>query len=259
MSIQEKQSCPQCGALNEVASAECSNCGAVLNEVEVQQVANAVEPVGKRDRSSLQTYIIAGLAVAVVALLTYIISTPEAKMGPPQDAPPVATEGGLPSGHPPVDQGAQSEALKKIVADLEAQVAASPGNDSLRLALANAMYDAGRHSDAKQHYSAYIKKNPDNLDARTDFATTVAAAGNVDSAIVVLNSILKVNGQHQRAAFNMAIMYRQKENRDSIMHWLRRVAEIDSTTPPGKGALEIIRDFESGGEHDHGGPGDTLH
>lgn len=207
----------------------------------------------------MQTYVIAGLTVVVIALVTYILSTPEAKMGPPQQAEPAQTGGELPSGHPPVDGGAQTEALNKLVAELEAKVAAQPENDSLRLALANALYDAGRHADAKPHYARYVAANPTNLDAKTDFATTVAAAGNVDSAIVVLNAVLKANDHHQRAAFNMAIMYRQKENRDSIMYWLRRVAEIDSTTPPGKGALEIIKEFEAGGAHDHGGPGDTLH
>ena len=248
MSIQQKKSCPECGALNEVGAEECANCGATLGEERVAEVTQVVD-APKRDRGSVQTYVIAGLALAVIALLTYILSTPEAKMGPPQQtAPPAEAGGQLPSGHPPVDQGAQTEALNKIVADLEAKVAADPDSDTLRLSLANALYDAGRHADAKQHYAAYVAKNPTNLDARTDFATTVAAAGNVDSAIVVLNSVLEQNDHHQRAAFNMAIMYRQKENRDSIMFWLRRVAEIDSTTPPGKGALEIIRDFEKGGD-----------
>lgn len=199
-------------------------------------------------RSSAQTYLIAGLAIAVIALVIYIVSTPESKMGPPQAPEAAATEGGggLPQGHPPVDTKAQQEAMNKRVAEIEAKVTADPKNDSLRLALANALYDAGRHGDATSHYAEYVKEHPNDLDAMTDYATSIAASGSTDSAITMLGKVLQLDDRHQRAAFNMAIMYRQKENRDSIMFWLHRVAAIDSTSATGKGALDILKEFESG-------------
>lgn len=245
--------CPDCGAANAPGATECSTCGASLAGIARDGRRTAAAPAARSDsKGAVQTYVIAGLAMVVIALVIYIASNPAEKTGPPMattpgaaGAPGAAAQGQLPPDHPPIDQGAQMEALNKLVADLEAKVAAQPENDSLHLALANALYDVDRHADAKKHYSTYLAKNPNDLDATTDFATSVAAAGNVDSAVTVLNGVLAKEPKHQRAAFNMAIMYRQKENRDSIVYWLKRVAEIDSTTPTGKGAIDILKDLDT--------------
>lgn len=244
--------CAQCGAANARGATECTTCGAPISDVE-PEIRRAASAAPAESTGSLQTYLIAGLAMVVVALIVYIVSTPEEKTGPPQAAMPGATgaaganpQGAMPPDHPPIDESAQMAAMTKLVTDLEGKLKADPTNDSLQLALANALYDVGNHAQAKVHYAEYLKKNPQNLDATTDFATSVAAAGNVDSAVVVLNSVLAKDAKHQRAAFNMAIMYRQKENRDSIVYWLQRVADIDSTSPTGKGALDILKEFKSG-------------
>jgi hypothetical protein len=257
--------CPECGATNTRSATECSNCGAALDDVPAPQPARSMTaPAVAADRSPVQTYIIAGLAMLVIALVIYIVSTPAERAMPPGHPPtaegtaPGGAQGeGLPQGHPPVDQTAQMEALNKRVTDLQAQLATQPENDTLHLALANAMYDAGRHSEARQHYEFYVKRHPDSLDARTDYATSVAASGDVDAAINELTSVLSTKPKHQRAAFNMAIMYRVKGGedstgsdprtkvyRDSVTYWLRRVAEIDSTTPTGRGAVDILRSLE---------------
>ena len=244
--------CAQCGAANARGATECTTCGAPLSDVEPEQRRTAAAAPAA-STGSLQTYLIAGLAMVVVALIVYIVSTPEEKTGPPQASMPGAggtaganPQGAMPPDHPPIDEGAQMAAMTKLVTDLETKLKADPTNDSLELALANALYDVGNHAQAKMHYAEYLKTNPQDLDATTDFATSVAAAGNIDSAVIVLNSVLAKDAKHQRAAFNMAIMYRQKENRDSIIYWLQRVADIDSTSPTGKGALDILKEFKSG-------------
>jgi cytochrome c-type biogenesis protein CcmH/NrfG len=244
--------CPECGAANARSATECSVCGASLEGAD-KPVRRTAAATGADGKGTLQTYLIAGLAMVVIALVIYIATGPSQQAGPAQATAPGAPsgegaegQGALPPNHPPVDQSAQMEALNKLVADLETKVKADPTNDSLQLALANALYDVGKHPDAKGHYEVYLKKHPENLDVATDFATSVAATGKVDSAVTVLNNVLRKDPKHQRAAFNMAIMYRQKENRDSIIYWLERVAAIDSTTPTGKGALDILREFKSG-------------
>jgi hypothetical protein len=256
--------CPECGSPNDLDATECANCGASLVGATAAAPVHpaAAGAVPGSSKSAIQTYIIAGLAMVVAALVIYIVSTPEEKTGPPQTAGSAAAPGAdphagadLPQGHPPVDQGAQMEALKKHVAELEAKVEAEPGNDSLKLELANALIDAGRAPEAKTIYADYIRKNPDSLGAFTDYATSVAAAGNVDSAVTILRSVITKAPNDQRAAFNLAYMFgamgqnepsqeKQHAYRDSVVVWLRRVVAIDSTSKAGQSAKEILVGYE---------------
>lgn len=130
---------------------------------------------------------------------------------------------------------------EKMLATLRATVDANPADAAAKFNLANLLYDLDRHAEAVPLYRAYVKSNPENLDARTDMAYSIYRSGDVEGAINELKDVIAGNPRHQTAALNLSMMYIEKGDRDSMMVWMDRVVEIDSTSTQGKRALDILK------------------
>ncbi len=260
--------CDECGAGNPAGATECSVCGSpIQGTVSIPEARQQPVQIAPRAPSStVRDYILFGIGAVVVALLVYMISTPTETKGPPRGdgASAAATqgdqEGAMPPGHPPAgeamtpEQRQQMEQKQKMMEaranDLRTALEAAPGNDSLRLQLANALYDMNDHAGAVKLYREILKKDPDNPDVRTDMAYSMANLNDIDGAIAELQGVVTNHPRHQNAALNLAMMYHVKGTPDSTLYWLKRVAAIDSTTAQGREAARIVADItarESGG------------
>ncbi|MCB0712764.1 MAG: tetratricopeptide repeat protein [Ignavibacteriae bacterium] len=192
-----------------------------------------------------RSYVIAGILCFVFAGLVYVVAQPEEKMGPPQGA-----AGELPTDHPEMGGSGGQPDLEAAVQQLRSMAESSPNDPVVHLNLANALYDLGQSQksaepfvEALTHYQIFLQAHPEDQNARTDMAYALYRSGNVDEAIAQLYQVQKINPKHQNSAFNLALMYKEKDKPDSVLAYMKRVAKIDSTTGPGKAAQQILNEY----------------
>lgn len=251
--------CSACGAANPVSANFCSSCGSALAGSPARGLAQA----SSSPRMPLRNWLYAVTATVLLALLIYVVSTPEEGKGPPTTESS-ASEQGVPPGHPDVgggteqmtpEQKRQAEEMQKRLMEqsksLRSALDANPANDSLRLQLANVYYDLGEFREALPLYREYLKNHPNEPDVQTDLAFVMANLEDVDGAIVVLTKVIEDNPRHITSAYNLALMYVAKRNTDSTTLWLKRVIAIDSTSPQGVKAAQILEALSSA--HEGGG------
>ncbi len=255
-----KSYCHSCGSPLDPSMEACANCGEPVQSHEVASVdATSRTPASHearattgRRRSPLPYYVV-GLGVLALTWLIYEVSNPDEVKGPPQGN---TAQNGMPAGHPPTsgegadmtpEQKAEMERMKKEMTakadELKKQLDANPGNDSLRLDLANYYYDLNRFEEAITLYRDYLGRHPDDADVRTDMAYCMANLMDVDGAMTELKKAISAAPRHQNAPYLMAMMYMYKQNRDSSIHWMQRVVDIDSTTQQGKNASTFIKEM----------------
>lgn len=212
-------------------------------------------PNGKEDDSPTMTYTAAGIICFIFACAVYIMAKPVEKTGPPRPGPEQGVAGALPQGHPDT---AHNHAPPVTVEQLEAQLEmlreaekAHADDPILYLTKANLLYDLAmmtknneRFGESLGSYRRYLELRPDDGDARTDMAYTLYRTGQLDEAIAELRMVQKQNPQHQQSAFNLTHMYREKDQADSVLFYLKRTAEIDSTTKAGRMAVAALNAYK---------------
>ncbi len=203
----------------------------------------AVQPSGR----NIRLYAMAGIACFLFASLLYVVAKPVEKTGPPVDA--TAAESGSPH-----DGAGPEEELRR----LRERIAGGQAQPEEIRTLANILYDKGARSrtteggdeeatryfgESSLLYADYLQKDPTNNDVRTDYAYTLYQTGRLDQAIAELRAVRENDSQHQNSAFNLAMMYVQKDRPDSVLHYLQLTASIDSSTSAGRNALEALRTY----------------
>ena len=254
--------CGECGGENDPGASFCQFCGESLTGARPSRAATP--PPAAKKSGGIRDYLIMGGIAAALALVVFLVATPGEQTGPPLPAQQQAEgqgqgQGALPPGHPPAEGQQQpptpTPEQQQRIAELEKRVKEQPDDNTAKVDLANIYYDLERHADAIPLYRSYLEKNPDDPDARTDMAYSIASSGDLPGAIVELNRVTKANPQHQNSAYNLAIMYLSTRNRDSTTAWLRHVVAIDSTTRQGQLASQLLNELEHA--HGAGAPADS--
>lgn len=252
-----KSYCPSCGSPLDPSADACTNCGEPVqnHDVAAEEAIPAVHqaaPTPSPKRSPLPYYMV-GLGVLALTWLIFEISNPTEVKGPPQGN---TAQNGMPPGHPPTsgedseippEQKAEMERIKKEMTakadEIRKQLDADPANDSLRVQLANYYYDLSRYQEALTLYRDYLERHPNDADVRTDMAYCMANLMDVDGAMTELRKAIDSAPRHQNAPYLMAMMYMYKQNRDSSIHWMQRVLDIDSTTQQGRNASIFLKEM----------------
>lgn len=197
-------------------------------------------------RHATRLYVLAALGCFLLAGTIWAVAQPEERTGPPVAAggASAATPGADPHRHDDHEElHARIDALRQAVATAEA----SPED---HLLLANLLYDDGirdrnpeAFAEASDLYATYLAVEPENPDARTDYAFTLFQTGRLEQAIAELLRVQRQNPQHQNSAFNLAVMYKERDLPDSVLYYMERTVAIDSTTRTGEAALEVLRAY----------------
>lgn len=224
-----------------------------------QEQNPGTETTTTRSGSNIRLYAMAAIGCFLFASLLYIVSKPVEKTGPPRD--PRTTAAGAPGergeheGH-----NHEGEGLDEELRLLRERIAGGQASSEEILTLANILYDQGARArtsgiqgadeaavrffgESSFLYAEYLQKVPGDNDARTDFAYTLYQTGRLDQAIKELRTVREDDSGHQNSAFNLAMMYVQKDRPDSVLHYLQLTASIDSSTNSGRNALEALRTY----------------
>ena len=195
--------------------------------------------------SPMRLYVIAALGCFILAGIIWGVSQPEERTGPPVEQQPAAAGGPVESPH-----GQDDPALSDKIDELRGSVSSGEASTDDILLLANLLYDQGARTsstepfaEASVLYEQYLLAEPENPDARTDYAFTLFQIGEIDNAIEQLLRIRREHPDHQNSAFNLAIMYKEKDMPDSVLYYMGVTADIDSTTRSGQAALEVLQAY----------------
>ena len=207
-----------------------------------------------RSEGNFRLYGIAGIGCFLLAFALYVVAKPIEKTGPAQTTSNSGTQGENPHSH-------NQEEFDRQLNELRAKVEQGAVSEQERLLLANLLYDRAARTmisseskeahlegvsifrEASENYKSYLDLVPDNPDARTDYAYTLYQTGDLDHAINELSRVRHSFPDHQNSAFNLAIMYKEKDLPDSVLYFMHLTAGIDSTTSTGQKALEILRAY----------------
>jgi tetratricopeptide (TPR) repeat protein len=97
--------------------------------------------------------------------------------------------------------------LAPLTDSLLGSIAANPGNVEAHLMLANVYYECEFWDKAKTEYEFFLAKNPEDVDARVDYAFTLAqTTGNYKASVEEIKKALKYDPEHVNALFNAGIL-----------------------------------------------------
>lgn len=200
-----------------------------------------------------RNYTLAGLTlaalvvIAIVAAGTISHASTQSANG---SAASTGAAGPLPPGHPPIDQGAQTDTedaqskpsgdLSATIATLEEKRAQDPGDTKTALALAAAYLSAEQPGKAIDVYNDILDREPSNQTARAQLALALHAAGDDEQAVAILQDLLKSTPDNQTAHYNLAIIYFSQDKADLARREWLRAARIDPSSRIGASAQNFV-------------------
>jgi tetratricopeptide (TPR) repeat protein len=97
--------------------------------------------------------------------------------------------------------------LAPITDSLLSVIAANPNDDQAHLMLGNVYYEAELWEKAKPEYEFFLRKNPDDANARVDYAFVIGqTTGDYKAAVEEIKKALRHDPEHINALFNAGIL-----------------------------------------------------
>ena len=171
------------------------------------------------------------------------------RLGAPQAA---SQAGGLPNGHPPIDQNApnpEAQFFEDQISEIQSLMAQNPGDVGLMVALADAYFEVARTTgksnqwqEARVWYErAMTEGRSDDPDVLTDLAVVLRNMGQYERSLELLDRAITVDADHWQAWFNkVIIMNFDLHDHDGAREALGRLKSIAADNPdvPDLSAIE---------------------
>ena len=204
-------------------------------------------------------YAVAGVIVAVLvaALIVVAGSRSSDKTATASTTGAKGASASLPPGHPSIEPTASTQAQPeygKMVTALEAKYKKHPNDTKVALALADAYLMNERPAKARALYAKVLAREPENEDARVQYAMALHAGGDDERAFALLGQVIKDDPESQLAHFNLAILYFSQQKADQAKSEWKKAAQIDPSTSIGRSAQNFVNLMEnsSGAPHPAG-------
>jgi DNA-directed RNA polymerase subunit RPC12/RpoP/predicted Zn-dependent protease len=253
----EELTCETCGTVNKPGTEFCKRCG---SDLRLQTAADRSKPENAkqtRKGSGPETkhlkplpflsswkpvVIVVGIVVAAVLTDSYASRENIPQQGAEQQS--------FVSQQP---AGANMAALPQIE-DMERQVKADHGNQGLTLQLANFLSDNRFYDKAITYYQVYLKKKPEDTNARVDMGICYKEVGQFDSAMREMKKALDYDPKHLFATFNLGIVcldegknYMDQGQMDKANElikesneWFEKTVALAPTSEVGKRAQQLL-------------------
>lgn len=162
------------------------------------------------------------------------------RLGAPQAA---AQAGDLPTGHPPIDEGAPNPEIqffKQQISEIQVLMAQNPDDVGLKVALADAFFELARTSgqsnywqEARSWYETSLAEGrADDPNVLTDLAVVLRNMEQFDRSIEHLDHAIEVDPEHWQAWFNKVIILNfDLHDHDGARDAFRRLKSIADSNP----------------------------
>jgi predicted Zn-dependent protease len=161
--------------------------------------------------SSTQAYVMAVLCLLVGFAIGYLLrgsvgsNTAAAPVAQQQQQMPPAGMGGMGGQQAPSPEQMKAMADQQAAPLLE-QIKSKPNDPALLAQVGNLYYDAQIYPSAIGYYQKALAADPKNAAVRTDMATAMFYAGNIDASISEFDRVLKDDPKNGNAILNRGIV-----------------------------------------------------
>lgn len=161
-------------------------------------------------------------------------------LGAPQAA---AQAGGLPNGHPPINEGApdpETQFFKQQISEIQVLMAQNPDDVGLKVSLADAFFELARATGQTNHWQearswyerALAEGRADDPNVLTDLAVVLRNMGQFDRSLEHLDHAIAVEPDHWQAWFNKVVILNfDLHDHDGAREAFRRLEAIAATNP----------------------------
>ncbi|MFQ3597130.1 MAG: tetratricopeptide repeat protein [Chloroherpetonaceae bacterium] len=115
----------------------------------------------------------------------------------------------------------------------------------LLLRAANLYDDAKEHATAAQLYARYLELDPQNADARVDYAISLLNQGLQRQGVTEMRRVVDEHPTHQKAHLNLGILYAQIERWDEAKKLWQTALKLNPNNDAGKRAAELLNRYAS--------------
>ena len=217
--------CTSCGDILPVNARFCAVCGAPVNAEMKEKAAPKVEKA-VTPKTKTRDIVIVGAALALIAVGYFAFRTPARPPVPPQQTEAHQGVGGA-------DMSNAMQALQDLPTEYEPLVR-----------LGNQTMDNGNYALAAECYRRALAINPESPDVRTDYGACLHGMGLPERAAEEFRKVLKSEGVHAIAHFNMGVVMADIGQTDSARVYWQKYLEIDPNGPAAQRARELIQTLE---------------
>lgn len=150
-------------------------------------------------------FLLLGVAIGYFFLGSKLFPAPKVTVAPPASANlPVHGPGMGPHPVPTMDQMKQMAAVQTSA--LVEKLKTDPDNPKLLVQIAGIYKSSHQFKEASDYFGKALKIDPKNVPTRTEMASCLYYAGDVDGALGQLNQALKYNPDDVNALFNLGLI-----------------------------------------------------
>lgn len=226
--------CGACGASLKANARFCANCGAATqNEAGVRAReefgADTLVPSAPQKRSLLLILLPLLGSVALIAILFLLFYNPANPK--PGEANGTSNQAqampqGMPGGEDQFDMSAMAPIFKQIDS-LKNAVANNP-KDVAALAHLGALFDmAGKFEQAAGYYRNILAVEPENVEARMNYAGALFNNNERDKALTELHTVLKHRPNYDFAMYNLGVIYAAQHEHEKAQEWWDKVIALN--------------------------------
>jgi cytochrome c-type biogenesis protein CcmH/NrfG len=159
---------------------------------------------------------------------------------------PGTSMGPAPQAQAPQPQAADPGRLS-MIAELEKETQANPGNEKAWIELGNAYFDTGQHEKSIQAYRRALEINPNNANVWTDMGVMYRRSGNPQEAIKSFDKAAEVDPKHEISRMNKGIvlLHDMNDMEGAIKAW-EELLEINpvAVSPTGQSIDQMVQQMK---------------
>ena len=266
--------CPTCGFQNLSGARSCESCGSILKGAEIghgasqskmtrndtivtetspaesrpirakekaskKEKRNDIKPQGDSPKMNFKLTTVQTVSIVAALLLgsifVYGLVTTKSVTPPGDNSSNGDVQQQSTGSQPSADVINEIDRLRQVVDK-------NPSDLGSTLKLSNMLQDNSMYDQAAIYYKRYLDKIPDNIDARVDYGVTLYEGGHTEDAIAQLGQAVKMSPKHQKALFNLGIVYLNAGELAKSNDVLKRCIQIDPQSDVGKQAQQILQE-----------------
>lgn len=239
--------CSACGSDLKANAKFCANCGAATQSAphagaREEFAADTLEQAAPQKRSLLLVLLPLLGSVALIAILFLLFYNPA-------NPKPGETNGmsnqaqampqGMPGGEEQFDMSSMAPITKQIDS-LKSAVASNP-KDVAALTHLGMLFDmAGKFEQAAIYYRDILAVEPQNVEARMNYAGALFNNNEREKALTELHTVLKHRPDYDYAMYNLGVIYAAQHEHEKAKAWWDKVIALTSNSDLANRAKESL-------------------